>query len=335
MKFATIIIPHWISPRWLQICLTSLKSTINELEYDVWVFDNSPGHKSIQAIDNRLGEGVRILTVPDEAAILRSPAGVLDWSIDHIKTPWMFSAETDIRFMRDGWLDWYKSQMPDEHIAMIGWYWQVDPDLDDTRHYISPSATLYNMEVLRILKAGVLANKQLVQSFGRKFRKRCSIERTGTGISKAILEGNWGPFCERRGFWNMYPFPRRVDEIFWHDTGSWLYYRAQCQWECVKIPGLWVKQQPNKCPEVKYTYIGESEENAYILHYWAGGVSHSFEVDDVVGGWAVDCLEWWLRREHRLWNEIVPEDIRAESIERGLIPDPEEEITFALSKIKQ
>jgi len=331
MSFATVIIPHWRSPRWIQICLSSLQACKNNTPFETWVVDNSPGHDSIKAIDNRLSENVKIVTIPIEE--MRTPALALDWAIDEIQTPWLFAAETDIRFMRDGWLDWYKNQMPDEHIAMIGWYWQLAPFEHDTRHYIAPSATLYNNEVLKILKAGCIANKQIVISHGRDYTDRKPIIKTGD-VMGMIERGNWGPFAERRGFFHSYPVCEHHD-VFWHDTGSWLFYRAECQWECVRVPGMWVKQEMNMCPPMKYTYIGETYENAYILHYWGGGVSHSFEVNDVVGGWAADCQEWWLRREQRLWEEVVPPDIREESIKNGIVPDIEEEIAYANSKVNR
>jgi hypothetical protein len=276
-----------------------------------------------------LGEGVEIKQAPLSIA---TPAGVLDYSIDQIKTPWMFSAETDIGFIRDGWLDWYASYAKDEYVGMVGWYWELGPDVDDTRHYISPSATLYNMEMLRILKAGCIANKQLVISYGKKHEKRCPITDTGDVVGN-VKSGLWGPFCERRGFYNSYPV-RDHSNVFWHDTGSWLFYRAECQWECVRVPGKWVLQR--ECPECAqphFTYYGDSEESAYLIHYWAGAVSHNFEVLPQIGGWAVGCQEWWLRREYKLWMSIVPEDIRKESLESGLVPDIEEEIEYALSKI--
>ena len=325
MAFATIVIPHWYSPKWLQICLASLQATKNERDYEVWIADNSAPHNSIKAINNRLGENVHLMPVPE---IMKTPALVLDYAIDYVTTPYLFSAENDIRFMRDGWLDWYADHLRDEYTAMVGWYWEVE-EHDDTRHYIAPAATLYNVEVLKILKAECVANKQLVQSYGLNYEKRIPITATG-GVEEMILTGQWGPFAERRGFLNSSPFDR--PEIFWHDTGSWLFYRAECQWECARIPGKWVKQIGNNMPDVKLAYYGNNEVDAYIIHYWAGGTSHGFEYG-LIGDWAGKCVEWWLRREHRLWLEVVPEDIRNESIANGVIPDFEEEIKFALTKV--
>ncbi|KKL84121.1 hypothetical protein LCGC14_1967930 [marine sediment metagenome] len=327
MAFATIVIPHWLSPKWLQICLASLKATKNERDYEIWIADNSAPHSSIKAIDNRLGEGVRLIDVPD---IMKTPALVLDWAIDKVNTSYLFSVETDIRFMKDGWLDWYASFVRDEYVAMVGWYWEIESH-DDTRHYIAPAATLYNIEVLKILKAECVANKQLVQSYGLNYEKRIPITATGT-VEEMILTGQWGPFTERRGFLNSSPFDR--PEVFWHDTGSWLFYRAECQWECARIPGQWVKQQGYSMPDVKLAYYGDSEVDAYIIHYWAGGVSHSFKIG-IMQGWSGQCVEWWLRREHRLWLETVPEDIREDSISKGIIPDLEEELKFALSMVRE
>lgn len=325
MPYATVVIPHWLSPRWLQICIASMKATKNEKDYDVWVIDNSPGHASIKAIDNRLGEGIEIKEVPK---LMQTPALALDFAIDHVETPWLFSAEIDIRFMKDNWLDWYASYAKDEYVAMVGWYWKVTEE-DDGRHYIAPAATLYNTEVLKILKAECIANKQLVQSYGLNYEKRIPITATGA-VEEMIKIGQWGPFAERRGFLNSSPFDRL--NVYWHDTGSWLFCRAECQWECVRIPGEWIQQPIINSPNVKLTYYGPSEVDAYIIHYWAGGVSHSFEVGFMVG-WTNKCVEWWLRREHKLWEEVVPEDIRNDSIAKGIIPDLEEEIKFALTKV--
>ena len=328
-KFATVIIPHYRAPRWLQICISSLKKFHNERDFEVWVIDNSAGHNSIEAITKTsLGDDIQVRVIPFED--MRTPALTLDYVIDYVETHWLFSAETDVRWLRDGWLDWYASYARDDEVGIVGWYWQLEPDMDDTRHYISPAATLYNIDMLRTLKADCIANKSLIISYGKDYKERRDVRDTGD-VENMILQGHWGPFAERRGFFHSYPVRPRYEQ-FWHDTGSWLYYRAMCQWECVKIPGLWVSQPENNCPPMKYTYYGKSNEKAFLKHYWAGAVSHGFETG-MVGGWAAHCVEWWLRREYALWQEEVPEDIRKFSEESGIIPNFEEELEYAKSRI--
>jgi hypothetical protein len=44
-------------------------------------------------------------------------------------------------------------------------------------------------------------------------------------------------------------------------------------------------------------------------------------------------LPFWLGREYRLWEEIVPEDVRKLTIEKGLVKTYAEELAYAKSQV--
>uniref|UniRef100_A0A6M3KZQ0 Putative glycosyltransferase n=1 Tax=viral metagenome TaxID=1070528 RepID=A0A6M3KZQ0_9ZZZZ len=325
-KYATCVIPFAYTPRWGQIVIASLKAFKNARDFKIVVMNNSPERKDIQAIlKTPLGEGVTVLAPPANQIW---HAGSLEWYVPFLETPYMFALESDCTVNRDGWLDWYASFMKDDFVAMAGWYWMQGEGVDDERHYINSSATLYNSRILKLINQECLNNLDKMICYGVNNEKRLLHDST----AKRIEERAIGCFSEFRGFQQIYPVCPKPNK-WWHEPGNWLYNRALCQWECVKVPGAIVWNEIPKAPEYRYNYYGESDETAYVRHYWAGTVSHNFDKHLVLVGWEADCIEWWLHREYDLWKEIVPEPIRKMSLEKGLVKDIDEEIKYALSRI--
>jgi hypothetical protein len=292
MKYATVVIPFAYTPRWGQIVVASLKEFKNSLDFYIVMTDNSPEGDYIKAVtETSLGEDVNVVVTPP---LQRWHAGGLDYMIPFVETPYFFSLETDCTIQMEGWLDWYASFVKDEYVAMVGWFWMLGENIDDGRHYINSSATLYSTRILKILLEECRKNPDTTISYGMNYEYRKFNEHW----ANIVKEGFAGPFSEQRGFLHEnYPYPR--PDKWWQEPGNWLFNRVSCQWECVRVPGAMVPRDEPHSPDVKYNYYGDSYEEAYVLHYWGGTVSHNFDKHEVSTAWEIDCLEWWLRREYR------------------------------------
>jgi len=314
LKDLTIVIPHAFTTKWLQIVIASLKSFKNNYSFDILVMDNSPdGNRSIEGITRtRLGNGVKVIKPhPD----LRWHAGALDAAIDIIETPFYFATETDCRALQDYWLDRYFENMTDRWTAMVGWFWEVPGEAAD-RLYINSSATLYRTEILRKLKAETLRNDNFMICYGTDLRRRMKMPDRLIGYWR---RGNWGPFQEVRGYQEVF---HHRDDKWYHEPGCWLYFRAQCEYECVRIPGKWEIDPETKAAAA--TWYGV-EPDYYYVHYWGGTVSHNWEKHLVVVPWEIRALPFWIERENRIWKEIVDKDVREKTLQMGLVMSEEEE----------
>lgn len=333
MKTATVVIPQGWATRWLQICVSALKAHRNEADFDILVIDNSPGHDSIKGLtETRLGNGVGVITPPDPN--LAGHQIALDMAIDMVKTPWFVAFETDVQILRDGWLDWMLSFVKDDYVALVGWLWGL-PGVDDSRHYISPAGALYRTRILKLLKEECLRNNDLACCYGWNMDKRIDFMKEYPHTAgKLIPMGQWGPFSESRGFGNVYPYAKDRD-VWCPEPGNWIYNRLKMQWECVHLPGKMLENDAN-IPGIphKYTYVGPSDEDAYFRHYWGGSVSHNFEKHKIPQHDAAK-LPFWLGREERLWNEVVPQDVREISLARGWVRPIADEFIHALSQVKK
>jgi hypothetical protein len=313
--------------------VASLKSHKNTADFDIIVVDGSVGHSSIRTItETSLGEGVRVIQA-NEDPNLAGHQIALDRAIDLVDTKYFIAWETDVQVMRDGWLDWMISFVKDDYVAIVGWLW-ASKGQDDWRHYISPAGALYRTSTLKMLKEECLRNKDLAVCYGKDMSKRVDIakEFPHTG-GKLIPAGIWGPFLEARGFGNVYPFSMNRD--YWvSEPGNWVYNRCKMQWECIHLPGeLAVNDDPmGKGIPHKYSYAGPSDAEAYFRHYFAGTVSHNFQKHKIPP-FHYELIPFWLGREYRIWEEVVPEDVRKDTIAKGLVMTYAEECAYAKSQV--
>lgn len=328
-KAATVVIPHAFTSRWTQTAVSSLKQHKNEASFDIIVVDNSSHHASIRGItETSVGEGVKVILPKDP--IRGGHQLALDHAIDFVDTPWFVAWETDVVVHRDGWLDWLLSFVKDEYVAIVGWYWSIGSD--DNRHYISPAGALYRTSILKNLKQECNNNQDLAVCYGRDMSKRINLATDYPHTAgRFIPERNWGPFSECRGFGNVYPFQRAQ----WvPEPGNWIYNRCVMQWECIHVPGELVVN--DECPELglphKHTYVGQSDAEAYYRHYWAGTVSHNFDKHKIPTH-EISKTKWWLTREYKLWNEIVPEDAQEYVLKNGIARTFDDEYAYALTQV--
>ena len=165
MKDVTAVVPFAYTPKWGQIVVSSLKEFKNDLTLDIIVMNNTPSRKDIEAIsETTLGKYVTVMIPP---VFQRWHAGALDYAIDKIDTPYMFTIETDCTVDRNNWLDWYAGYMKDDMVAMAGWFWRVGG-----RHYINSSATLYNSRILKKLLKECTDNEDTILCYGLDYEKR-------------------------------------------------------------------------------------------------------------------------------------------------------------------
>ena len=332
MPEATVIIPHAFTTRWTQIAVASLLQHRNDADFSIIVVDNSSHHDSIKGItETDLGKHCRVILPKDPSRGGHQLA--LDHAIDIVETSWFVAWETDVRVMRDGWLDWLLAFVKDDYVAIVGWYWSLGEGVDDNRHYISPAGALYRTSVLKRLKQECLTNPDLAVCYGRDMSQRINLAKEYPHTAgRFIPEGNWGPFTECRGFGNVYPFPK---DQWVPEPGNWIYNRCAMQWECVHVPGEIVQSdlevQGLGLPH-KYTYVGPSEGEAYYIHYWGGSVSHNFQKHKIPP-WDAEKLPFWLGREHKIWNEVVPEEVKRVTIENGWVMSYEEEYAVGMSMV--
>lgn len=320
MKRVTIVVPHMFAGKWLQMVIQRLKTYQNENSFDILVVNNSLGHPSIKAItETSLGGGIKVIDPFPGPVLNLSHAGALDHALDFVETPWFFAMETDAHPVRDGWLDWYISQARDEEVAMVGWFWDSSPG----RMYIAPCATLYNTRILKLLKKEVNLNPSFSKCWGKDLKKRGQVEGGNTFF---IDGGYWGPFIEQRSFLipgQFVPYEHQNS----HDTGSWLYHRARCQWEVVHLPGVW-KNSPID-PGISDWIKIPDKDNPYIIHYGAGTVMRcDLERNDlIISAWMRRGTNWLFEREDTLWQEVVPEKFRVQALELGAVRLLEEDVT--------
>jgi hypothetical protein len=293
------------------------------------VVNNSPvGDNSLKGL-TETGLSENIIIKENEYFQTRAHAGALDYAltiIDEDEYAYLFSAETDCQALKDGWLDWFMSYIKDEYCAMVGWYW---PGGD--REYIHTGGCLYNTKILKRLKKQIEENDNYMMCYGKNLKRRMYLTEKddgspGSHYRKCMESPFHGPFTEQRGFQEIWSFR---DEKFYQEPGAWPYYRCQTEYECVKLPGVLVW---NENPHIAAgTWYGDSVENAWWVHYWAGTVSHNWEIMKVRERWQRNALPYWIDREDRIWREAVPESVRNKTLEMGLCRTGEDEKSFILS----
>jgi len=344
MPFGTVVIPFSGTAKWGQILISCLKKYKNERDFDVLVVDTTcrpVWELATKAItDTPIGEGVKVVKAP---ADYQWHGGALDHALSLIDTPYLFGIDSDCTIERDGWLDYYASFMKDEYVAMAGWYWTaIDverADVDDGRHLIACHHTLYNTRILDQIQAEIDANPETILSYGPAYTKRYDLD-THPFLGKFVRDKVLGPFSEIRGYYHMYPFAVDVDHMgSWADRNSyepshWLYNRAYSQWECAKMPGHVVLNPPGSPLRESHTFVGPSDAEAYLRHYWGGTVSHEYELWPCdTWSWKNPCFEWWINRENMLWEKHVPEDIRKLTLDLGIVKPMDKEIEYIRSRV--
>lgn len=307
MSKIAIAMAHGHATKWLQVVIHSLKTMKNEVEADIFVAHTWPEHPSIKAItETELGEGVTIIDCQKRKT---SHATGLDEILEHIADKdydYMMAVETDCRACQDGWLDWYlKFMSGDDKIGMAGFFWH-----EGTNHYnINPSATLYRKDMLLQYHKECLENDS-----GVFWHPRGNRDDQEPGMDPNIKKVA-GAFSETRGIEKASPRQNAeilagVPQASWFEPGAWLYYRSLDEWKHVRVPvdHVYIFFGGHKAPEATY-YNGKS--NPMFIHYWGGTRAWDHLKHPVNDNFVKSCSPQWLDREHMVWEQTVPENIRA------------------------
>ena len=312
----TIVIPYAYTVKWLQILLSSLKQYHDD-RVELWIMNNTPGEEnSLAWMDGFTisGKPVKVIKTPHPRDW---HAGCVDYALPMIETPYFMMMETDCNVCSPDWLDHFLNPMlKDDLVAMAGWFW---PSGD--RDYIGPGATIYNTKIVKAIREEVIRNRAITFCYGDHLKRRHTLEPR-----LADDKWLWGPFSETRGFHDRV----RRDDKWWQEPCAWLYYRCVSQYECVNLPGIFTQEVYEKMNIASGTFYG-APDDIYFVHHWGGTVSHNWEKQKVSAPWEHIALPWWIAREDRLWNEIVPEDLRKKTLELGLVKTGQEEMDFILN----
>jgi hypothetical protein len=327
-----VVIPHSRTVKWAQIVISSIKKFKNDHTFDIMFVNNSPvGDNSLLAL-TETGLSENIIMKENEYFQTRAHAGALDYAltiIDEKEYPYFFSAETDCAALKENWIDWFHSFMTDPYQAMVGWYW---PGGD--REYIHTGGCLYNTAILKRIKKQIQENDNYMMCYGTDLKRRMFLGEEGGPAGKhyrdSLNSPFHGPFTEQRGFQEIWS---KRDHKYYQEPGAWPYYRCQVEYECIKVPGALIY---NENPHVALgTFYGSNNpaeiSNAYWAHYWAGTVSHNWEIMRVIERWQRLAIPVWVKREDRLWCEMVPENIRKKTIEMGLAKTGADEMSYVMN----
>ena len=302
MKIA-VVIPHGHTPKWLQTIVFSLKNKVNNEPFDIFVNCTWPGHPSVKAItETSLGDGVTIL---ESKRRKQSHATALEETLEHIQDKGythMFCCETDCRAMKDGWLDWFASHVQNDRVGMAGFFWH-----EGDHHYnINPSATIYNIEMLKQYNAEVRANNSDMFWHPKQNKKD-----TEEGMDASIKDVA-GVFSETRGIHN--PTDAQLDKISkgvpnpaWWEPGQWVYARMQGEWEesRVAVDHDYEMVAGHKTPQG--TFYG-GREDPWFTHFWGGTRCYDFLKHTVDCNFVKSCAPHWIKREDTIWKGTVSPD---------------------------
>ena len=310
----TICIPYCLTVKWLEILLTSLLENTYEGSCNIVVMDNTPYNDHAREVVAFYGPRVSVTKTPHPQDW---HAGCMDYALPMITTPYFMMMESDCNICRPDWLDNFLNAMKDDYVAMAGWFW---PSGD--REYIGPGATIYNTKIVQEINKEVQRNKKTTFCYGDDLKRRHTLEPR-----MADAKWLWGPFSETRGFHDIV----KRDDKWWQEPCAWLYYRCVSEYECVRLPGLFVTEHYQGIDIAKGTFYGAPNNDIYLVHHWGGSVSHNWEKQKVSAPWEHIALPWWIKREDDLWRDIVPEEIRRRTLDLGFCKTGDEEAYFILN----
>lgn len=234
----------------------------------------------------------------------------LDYVVEHHgdDADWLFAMETDVLTLQDGWLKYYmdvKGAVPtgsvDTTFAVGHWHGE---------QFINPSATLYNMAALRDAFKEFRANKDPNMYWGENFEKSENIIPHYTRFLEDV-----GPFSEKRG-WPpgsiILPAPTgQLRGPGWYEPGQQVYH-----WSRLKgmvsyvLPCNHVVDEQRMIPTG--TFYGP--EPYYLVHAWGGTRALDILKHPVSDPTVINHMGYWLMREAKVFQEVVPEEVQADVI---------------------
>lgn len=229
----------------------------------------------------------------------------LDYVVEHYDAEWLFAMETDVLALRDGWLQWYIDKAPANHDVFAIGHWHGE-------QFINPSATLYNMPMLKRAMAEFRSNKDPNMYWGPNFERSDNI----LAHYDKFLE-DVGPFSEKRG-WRpgtvVDPAPTgQLRGPGWYEPGQQVYHWAEMNgFRSIVLPCSHVCDPERSIPVG--TFYGT--DPYYIVHTWGGTRALDILKHPVSDPTVNNNMGFWLEREAEVFRTVVPTDIQDKVIDK-------------------
>lgn len=246
--------------------------------------------------------------IADRVRVLRSekPLRTHSTALDHVVETgdfdFLFTLETDVLILRDGWLKWYTDQWRPGIFAIGAWHHE---------DFVNPSATLYHGDALRAMREWSHRDLRREMHWGPGFQEAAPMP---------LLE--WtsrGAFQERRG-WPpgtvIDPPPRHqhLDPGHYEPGEQFYHWARDRRLAAVTVPTYTQRDAARGIPLATHYYYEGHEP--YLVHLWAGTRALDCLKHPVLDPMIRENQRFWLEREARTWRECVPPTRQAETIAR-------------------
>jgi hypothetical protein len=290
MKSVAIIIPHYKTWKWTAICVNAFKRYSLPIPHEIIVVNNSPGHRSIEAVmETNIGNGVTFINGDPE---FTSHGMGYDIGLKHALEnghDWIFTSETDSFPTRHGWFD--------EYVKFSGKYKMMGPEIPQSAgRYIHPAGALYKREVIELamdyreqtLKDWIFypcgaiplgISNQGYHAVVHKdlLPKDCTTheieiwKRAGVFQEmRSFDEDDFETYPQRRRIYNFEPSPGKgTYKKIGYEAGQWLSYFAQAHYNilCAPTEIEWMPGRQGQQASRSLVFGG-------FMHCWCGTVSN-------------------------------------------------------------
>lgn len=305
-KKIIIVIPF--SHTWFlaQTCLAKLKQFKTGIKYvEIVVVDSSyewspaiNGIEKTSLFNNSMDKDILIFRNQRHS---KYHATSLDYIIECFDADYLFTMETDVLICRDGWLKWYLDKMKKGIYAVGHWHGE---------EFVNPSATLYDMSILKKAQKEFRANKDPNMYWGKNFKK-------SKPVDKGFLD-DVGAFSEVRGFKPDTVLKKQPTGQLrgpgWYEPGQQLYHWAVENGYGYEIVNTRHEVDEERQIPIGTFYTDRKIENSYLVHLWGGTRALDLLKHEISDPTVINNMEYWLRREGLYWKLVVPKDVQKNTI---------------------
>lgn len=344
MKKIVVAVPHSHTWFWTQTCLACLARNppfVEGYEVSIVVVDNSPWSPAIRGVTQIPFETAfsRFVSPFDSGKIdmkvVTNPkankfhASALDHVVESRDCDLLLAMETDVLVLRPDWLQWFVDQLRPADYAVGAWHHE---------QFVNPSCTLYRGSVLRHMLQWCRdfdEADEAVLRWGPEFAHSQPIAARQPERDYRDWFGDnvsWiaGPFAEKRG-WpqgiSLKESPSgQLKGPGWYEPGQQLHHWAVEQGYTYtvcktnthhRMPGMPVQTLygPGLALDMEQTIDEMVQHDAKTVHLWGGTRALDIIKHDVTCQFVKNNTPYWLAREARLWREIVPPEVQAQTLE--------------------
>lgn len=349
-KKIVVAIPHSHTWFWTSTCAAALvrnPPVANGYDVKIVVVDNSPWSPAIKCLRNtELGNNLHI--IPNYKSN-KFHASALDCVVEKFDFDYLMALETDVMVLRPNWLQWFVDQMRDTDYAVGMWHHEqfVNPSCTLYRGDVlrKMAKWCWNGAPQDKLRWGPDFNDRA------PLDNNLPLNENPAAALENIIGWIAGPFAEKRGW----PTGTRLKETpsgqlkgpGWWEPGQQLHHWAVEEGYTYTVcPTVTTKREDSLPLQSMYGEWGHDEFTAGIPEFGRKGLGHypahnhgrQLEARELFGNaytahlWggtrALDILKhpvtcqfvkantpMWLAREARFWNEVVPENVRAQILD--------------------